>query len=248
MRLSHFPVIIYFRRLATAVLICAALCSPQNVCVGAEDIPHQIARVVKDLELEPAEKLTYTRRGYTSHDGSPSRYLLQLESDGTVSVYYYGGRDRNNERAYSQTYHHGKWDESCNSPAKDQRERWDAYHPTMFEKKTEAQASRADKPNPGDAGASNPYSKVAVGDWLKYELKSEYGFAPLISTCVVRVASVEGSVVKLIQTVMLDKGKEVNLDKTIDISKPLSLFELLGYDKPHEMRMEKVDEGRVDSI
>lgn len=90
----------------------------------------------------------------------------------------------------------------------------------------------------------NPYQKAAVGDWLKYEVKVENSFAPFEYTSVSHVTAIEGDMVRITQDVITSDGDEYQYHSSINRAKPLSLFDLLGYDKPHELPMKKVDQGR----
>lgn len=57
------------------------------------------------LELSATESPTvFTRPGFSGH------YIVQRETDGTLSVYYGGGKHISGKPCSIQTFHHGQWD------------------------------------------------------------------------------------------------------------------------------------------
>lgn len=94
---------------------------------------------------------------------------------------------------------------------------------------------------------ANPYRNAAVGDWLKYEVKAENTFRPYQLTLVLRVTAIEGDIVTVTHQTTTKKEQAFQYNKTFerttDRSKPIPLLDFLGYDKPHELPMEKTDQG-----
>lgn len=93
-----------------------------------------------------------------------------------------------------------------------------------------------------------PYKKTAVGDWLKYHVRVKSSLSPFEYFSLIRVTHIDGDTVTITQQTNTRPEQQFQDNKTstrkLDLSQPVPLLDLLGYEEPHELRMKNVEQGR----